>query len=97
MSDVGRMLVLVGLLLAAIGGLLWIAGRIPGLGRLPGDFVIRRGDFEIHLPLATCAPSTTDAASRRRTYPQAAVVTSGVDPASVSAMQSAASCRRSTA
>jgi DUF2905 family protein len=47
---VGQTLVLIGLVIVAIGGLIW-AG-VP-LGRLPGDFVIRREGFTFYLPLTT--------------------------------------------
>ena len=50
-GDVGKALVLVGLVIAAVG-LLVMAG-LP-LGRLPGDLVIRRGGATIYLPIATC-------------------------------------------
>jgi Protein of unknown function (DUF2905) len=46
----GRSLVLIGLLVTAIG-LLVMAG-FP-LGRLPGDWTIRRGAFTFYFPLAT--------------------------------------------
>jgi len=46
----GRSLVLIGLVVAAIG-LLVMAG-FP-LGRLPGDWTIRRGAFTFYFPLAT--------------------------------------------
>ena len=46
----GQTVVLIGLVIAAIGGLIW-AG-VP-LGRLPGDFVIRREGFTFYLPLTT--------------------------------------------
>lgn len=38
---------------AAIGRLLLVAGKIPGLGRLPGDLTIERGGWTIFLPLGT--------------------------------------------
>ena len=46
----GQALVLIGLIVAAIGGLIW-AG-VP-LGRLPGDIVIRRDNFTFYLPITT--------------------------------------------
>ncbi len=46
----GKLLVLAGLVLVAIGGLIMVG--IP-FGRLPGDFVIRRGTFSLYLPLGT--------------------------------------------
>jgi hypothetical protein len=54
MTELGRSLVLAGVLLAALGAILVLAGRIPWLGRLPGDFVFRQGGVRIHLPLASC-------------------------------------------
>ena len=46
----GKVLILGGLVLAGIG-LLMLAG-VP-FGRLPGDFVIRRGNTSFYFPLAT--------------------------------------------
>jgi hypothetical protein len=47
---VGRALVLLGLGIAALGLLMMIG--IP-FGRLPGDIVVRRGNFSFYFPLAT--------------------------------------------
>jgi hypothetical protein len=47
---VGRFLIMSGLLIAAVGVL--IAFGVP-IGRLPGDFTIRRGNFTFYFPLAT--------------------------------------------
>ena len=46
----GRSLVIVGLVIAAVG--LVVMAGVP-LGRLPGDFTIRRGSFTFYFPLAT--------------------------------------------
>ena len=47
-----RALVIIGLIIALIG-LLWPwIGRI-GLGRLPGDIVVRHGNFTLYAPIAT--------------------------------------------
>ena len=46
----GKTLVLIGLLVAGLG-LLVMAG-VP-IGRLPGDFYVRRGSFSFYFPLAT--------------------------------------------
>ncbi|MGQ9561672.1 MAG: DUF2905 domain-containing protein [Candidatus Oleimicrobiaceae bacterium] len=54
MYPVGRMLIVVGLLIAVVGILLLFVGRIPFLGRLPGDFVIQRRQFTFYFPIATC-------------------------------------------
>ena len=46
----GKTLVLVGLGIAGLGVLLMLG--VP-LGRLPGDFYVRRGSFSFYFPLAT--------------------------------------------
>jgi hypothetical protein len=46
----GPALVVVGLLVAAIGGLVWLG--VP-LGRLPGDLAIERGNFRLYVPITT--------------------------------------------
>lgn len=52
-SEIGRGLIVAGLVLAGVGVVLTLAGRVPGLGRLPGDIVIRRERFTFYFPLAT--------------------------------------------
>ena len=53
-GSLGRLLVIFGLLLVVIGALLIFAPKIPLLGRLPGDIVIRRENFTFYFPVATC-------------------------------------------
>lgn len=53
LDDLGRTLLVFGLLLAGVGGLLLLAGNVPWLGRLPGDIDISRGNFRVYAPLAT--------------------------------------------
>jgi len=53
MPELGRTLMLVGGLLLLLGFLLTISGRIPWLGRLPGDIVIERKNFSFYFPLMT--------------------------------------------
>jgi hypothetical protein len=45
---------LLGAILLAAGLGLSLAPRVPWMGRLPGDFVFRRGGATFYLPLATC-------------------------------------------
>jgi hypothetical protein len=47
---VGRTLIVLGLLVAGVGVLMTMG--LP-IGRLPGDFTIRRGNFTFYFPLAT--------------------------------------------
>jgi len=53
MNDIGRVLLIFGLILAAVGLVLLFADKIPFLGRLPGDVFIKRKNFTIYFPLAT--------------------------------------------
>jgi hypothetical protein len=53
MGDIGKVLVVVGLVTAVIGGALLLAERIPWLGRLPGDVVVHRGPVTIYFPIVT--------------------------------------------
>lgn len=53
MSDLGRMLIVVGVVIALIGLLFTLGGRLPWLGRLPGDITIRRGNVTFYFPLVT--------------------------------------------
>jgi len=46
----GKVLVLVGLIITAIGLLVMMG--VP-FGRLPGDVVLRRGSFTFHFPIVT--------------------------------------------
>ena len=48
-----RTLIVIGLVILAVG-LLWPLLSKLGLGRLPGDIVIERGNFTLYLPIATC-------------------------------------------
>ena len=53
MPSLGRSLIILGLIIAAIGVVLTLAGRVPWLGRLPGDIHIKRENFTFYFPLAT--------------------------------------------
>ena len=53
MPDLGRTLLLLGVILVGLGLLLMFAGKIPVLGKLPGDFVFRKGNFTFYFPLVT--------------------------------------------
>ncbi len=53
MQELGKYLVIIGLVLAAAGVCLWL-GWGKGLGRLPGDVHFTRGNFSFYFPVATC-------------------------------------------
>ncbi len=50
---IGKFLILLGLIVAAVGGLLLLSGKLPWIGRLPGDIMIQRRNFTFYFPLAT--------------------------------------------
>ncbi len=52
-NALGRFLVFVGVIIALIGCLLLFAEKIPWIGRLPGDILIKRGKWTFYFPLAT--------------------------------------------
>jgi len=54
MADIAKVLILMGLALAALGAVLWALSGVPFVGRLPGDISIQRGNFTFYFPLATC-------------------------------------------
>jgi predicted phosphohydrolase len=53
MESFGKTLVVLGLVIAGVGVLVWQLGPLTWLGRLPGDIIIRRGNFTFYFPLAT--------------------------------------------
>lgn len=53
MNEMGKLLILAGLLLVGVGLLLFLVGRVPWLGRLPGDLSFRWGNVDVYVPLAT--------------------------------------------
>ena len=47
-QNLGRLLVVFGLAIAACGGLIWVLGALP---RLPGDIYIQRRGFTLYIPI----------------------------------------------
>jgi len=52
-QELGRILIVVGVVALVAGLALTFADRIPFLGRLPGDFMVKKGNFTVYFPLAT--------------------------------------------
>lgn len=52
MRDIGRLLIVAGAILLVAGLLMTVLGR-TGIGRLPGDIVVRRGNFTFYFPIVT--------------------------------------------
>jgi hypothetical protein len=54
MIDVGRLLIILGFIIVALGIGILLAGRLPFIGHLPGDILIRRGGGSFYFPIVTC-------------------------------------------
>ena len=53
-SDLGRILVAIGLFISLLGGFFWIGGKLDlPIGKLPGDFQFERGGLSCIVPLAS--------------------------------------------
>jgi hypothetical protein len=52
-NDIGKTLVVLGLLIALVGVVLVFVGRVPWIGRLPGDIHVQRGNWSFYFPIAT--------------------------------------------
>jgi hypothetical protein len=54
MNDLGKLLVVAGIMLVVIGALLWSGFGRSWIGRLPGDINYSRPNFSFHFPIVTC-------------------------------------------
>jgi hypothetical protein len=49
----GKFLIITGAVIALLGVALYFSDRLPSIGKLPGDIVIKRENFTFYFPLAT--------------------------------------------
>ncbi|MBI2359141.1 MAG: DUF2905 domain-containing protein [Deltaproteobacteria bacterium] len=54
MGELGKLLILFGIILVVLGIVFSFAAKIPWLGHLPGDIYIQRERFTFYFPLTTC-------------------------------------------
>jgi uncharacterized membrane protein len=56
-TELGKILLVLGILMVVLGGVLLLAGtfsgKVPWVGRLPGDIHIERENWSFHFPLTT--------------------------------------------
>ncbi len=52
-QHIGRLLMIIGLVVALIGALVMLSVKIPWIGKLPGDILIQKKNFTFYFPLAT--------------------------------------------
>jgi hypothetical protein len=53
MGELARVMILIGVVLIVIGFVMLILPRVPFLGKLPGDILIKKEQFTFYFPLAT--------------------------------------------
>ena len=53
LSGLGKILMSFGMVLIVIGGLFTLSGKIPWIGRLPGDIYIKKGNLAFYFPIVT--------------------------------------------
>ena len=53
MGPLGKMLILLGVFIIAIGGLFLVGDKIPWIGKLPGDILIKKEKFTFYFPITT--------------------------------------------
>ena len=53
-SGLGKILIVTGLVIAGIGVLLVLTPKVPWLGKLPGDLLIKKDNFRFYFPVTTC-------------------------------------------
>jgi hypothetical protein len=51
--ELGRLLVLIGLMVVVVGLVLWLGPRLPFFGRLPGDVAIKTENGAFYAPVAS--------------------------------------------
>ena len=52
-QHIGKVFIILGVIIIAIGGFLLLSGKLPWIGRLPGDILIQKKNFTFYFPLAT--------------------------------------------
>jgi uncharacterized protein HemY len=52
--SLGKVLIIIGLVIAGIGILLVLSPKVPWIGKLPGDILIKKDNFRFYFPLTTC-------------------------------------------
>ena len=53
LAELGKWLVIAGLGLALLGGVMWLLGRIPFFGNLPGDIRVQAQNFSCFVPIVS--------------------------------------------
>jgi hypothetical protein len=54
MAEIGKLLLILGIILSIIGLIFIFGSKVPGLGRLPGDIFIKKENVTFFFPIVTC-------------------------------------------
>lgn len=54
MNDLGKSIIAIGIVLVIVGVIITVAGKVPGVGKLPGDIFIKKANFSFYFPITTC-------------------------------------------
>ncbi|HLF18062.1 MAG TPA: DUF2905 domain-containing protein [Candidatus Omnitrophota bacterium] len=54
MVPLAKLFITLGIVFILTGILLYAFGKIPGVGKLPGDILIKKEDLTFYFPLTTC-------------------------------------------
>lgn len=52
-KDMAIFIIIAGVILIVIGLAIYYSDKLPWIGKLPGDFLIKRENFTFYFPLAT--------------------------------------------
>ena len=53
MGEIAKVMILIGAVLIAVGLVILVFPRLPFVGKLPGDILIKKENFTLYFPLAT--------------------------------------------
>lgn len=53
LQDLGRVVIIIGITLTVLGSVLWFFGKLPFLGKLPGDIMLQKENFSFYAPITT--------------------------------------------
>ncbi len=54
MTEIGKLLLILGIILSIMGLIFIFGSKVPGLGRLPGDIFIKKENITFFFPIVTC-------------------------------------------
>lgn len=53
LQDLGRIIITLGIVLIIVGSTLWLFGKLPFIGKLPGDILVQKPNFTFYAPVTT--------------------------------------------